>query len=63
MHCIVAEVDPRNAASVALCLRLGMRKEAHFVKGGWADTDVYARRDTEWDPRRNATVAPTPTPR
>jgi RimJ/RimL family protein N-acetyltransferase len=53
LHRIIAEVDPRNAASVALCLRLGMRKEGHLIgniwfKGGWADTDVYALRETEW---------------
>ncbi|WP_246205477.1 GNAT family N-acetyltransferase [Agromyces salentinus] len=58
LHRIVAEVDPQNAASVALCRRLGMRKEAHLVeniwfKGRWADTDVYALRDVEWDARRD----------
>jgi len=44
---IVAELDPRNAASVALCLRLGMRREALLVenlfsKGEWGDTAIYA---------------------
>lgn len=47
MHRVRAELDPRNDASVALCLRLGMRHEAHFVqdlwfKGEWADTGIYA---------------------
>ncbi|MET1044695.1 MAG: GNAT family protein [Microbacteriaceae bacterium] len=47
LHRVVAELDPRNDASVALCRRLGMREEAHFVqdlkfKGEWADTGVYA---------------------
>ncbi|KQM83798.1 GNAT family N-acetyltransferase [Agromyces sp. Leaf222] len=59
LHRIVAEVDPWNAASVALCRRLGMRKEAHFVgniwfKGRWADTEVYALREAEWDDRHDA---------
>jgi len=53
LHRVVAELDPRNAASVALCLRLGMRHEAHFVedmlfKGSWADTGVYALLAREW---------------
>jgi RimJ/RimL family protein N-acetyltransferase len=47
LHRVIAELDPRNARSVALCLRLGMRKEAHFIKdrsckGEWADTGIYA---------------------
>nr|WP_227411821.1 MULTISPECIES: GNAT family protein [unclassified Cryobacterium] len=46
-HRVIAELDPRNDASVNLCLRLGMRREAHFVedlwfKGEWADTGSYA---------------------
>jgi aminoglycoside 6'-N-acetyltransferase len=53
MHRVVAELDPRNLASVALCERLGMRHEAHFVenlwfKGEWADTGIYAILDREW---------------
>ena len=53
MHRVYAELDPRNAASVALCTRLGMRHEAHFVehmmfKGAWADTGVYAILAHEW---------------
>jgi len=44
---IVAELDPRNEASAALCRRLGMRREALLVenlfsKGEWGDTAVYA---------------------
>jgi RimJ/RimL family protein N-acetyltransferase len=58
-HRVYAELDPRNDASVALCLRLGMRHEAHFVehmmfKGEWADTGVYAILDHEWRARRAA---------
>ncbi len=53
LHRVKAELDPRNEASVALCLRLGMRREAHFVedmwfKGEWADTGVYAILAREW---------------
>ena len=53
MHRVRAELDPRNDASIALCRRLGMREEAHFVqdlffKGEWADTGVYAILDHEW---------------
>lgn len=53
LHRVTAELDPRNAASVALCLRLGMRHEAHHVedlmfKGAWADTGIYAILDREW---------------
>jgi aminoglycoside 6'-N-acetyltransferase len=54
LHRIFAELDPRNAASVALCKRLGMREEALFIenmmfKGDWADTGIYAILDREWN--------------
>jgi RimJ/RimL family protein N-acetyltransferase len=53
LHRVYAELDPRNDASVALCLRLGMRHEAHFVenmwfKGMWADTGIYGVLGREW---------------
>jgi RimJ/RimL family protein N-acetyltransferase len=53
LHRVFAELDTRNAASVALCKRLGMREEAHFVedlwfKGAWGDTGIYAILDREW---------------
>lgn len=53
LHRVFAELDPRNDASVALCRRLGMRHEAHFVKdmifkGEWADTGLYAILRDEW---------------
>jgi aminoglycoside 6'-N-acetyltransferase len=53
LHRVTAELDPRNRASIALCLRLGMRHEAHFVenlmfKGAWADTGIYAILEREW---------------
>lgn len=57
LHRVIAELDPRNAASVRLCRRLGMREEAHFVKdlmfrGEWADTGIYAILADEWRARR-----------
>jgi RimJ/RimL family protein N-acetyltransferase len=53
LHRVVAELDPRNDASIALCKRLGMREEAFFVKdlwfrGDWADTGMYAILRDEW---------------
>ena len=53
LHRVFANLDPRNDASAALCERLGMRREAHFVedlwfKGDWADTAIYAILDREW---------------
>jgi RimJ/RimL family protein N-acetyltransferase len=53
LHRVSAELDPRNLASIALCTRLGMREEAHFVKdlwfkGSWADTSVFALLREEW---------------
>jgi RimJ/RimL family protein N-acetyltransferase len=53
LHRVHAVLDPRNTASAALCRRLGMRAEAHFVedlwfKGEWGDTAVYAILDREW---------------
>ena len=53
LHRVYAELDPRNAASIALCKRLGMREEAIFVKdlwfkGEWADTGIFAILREEW---------------
>lgn len=53
LHRVYAELDPRNTASVALCERLGMRHEGHFVedmflKGEWTDTGRYAILEREW---------------
>ena len=47
LHRVMANIDPRNDASAALCKRLGMREEAYFVedmwfKGEWGDTGIYA---------------------
>jgi aminoglycoside 6'-N-acetyltransferase len=62
LHRVYAELDPRNAASVALCLRLGMRHEAHFrehmwFKGDWADTGIYAILEHERAPVARALSA------
>jgi RimJ/RimL family protein N-acetyltransferase len=53
LHRVIANLDPRNDASAALCERLGMRREADFVedlwfKGEWAGTAIYAILDREW---------------
>ena len=53
-HRIIASVDPRNTRSVKLLDRLGMRREAHFVKsividGKWCDDCVYAVLREEWE--------------
>lgn len=63
-HRVHAELDPRNSASVGLCERLGMRKEAHLVedillKGEWADTGIYGILESEWRARRAAQPRPT----
>jgi RimJ/RimL family protein N-acetyltransferase len=34
-HRVIAELDARNEASVALCGRLGMREEANFIEDLW----------------------------
>ena len=52
-HRVFASVDPRNAASMALFARLGMRREAHFrqslwFKGEWADDVVFGMLRSEW---------------
>jgi RimJ/RimL family protein N-acetyltransferase len=57
LHRVFARLDVRNHASIALCLRLGMREEAHFVqdmrfKDEWSDTGFYAILEEEWRRRR-----------
>lgn len=57
LHRILALVDCRNTASVALVERLGMRREGHFLqsywyKGAWADEYQYATLRDEWLRRR-----------
>jgi RimJ/RimL family protein N-acetyltransferase len=53
----VARCDPRNAASVAVLERLGMRREGHmrestWAKGEWTDDLLYAILDWEWQARQ-----------
>jgi RimJ/RimL family protein N-acetyltransferase len=52
-HRVFASVDPRNAPSIALLKRIGMRQEAHFreslwFKGEWVDDLVFAILESEW---------------
>lgn len=47
MHRVTAQLDARNAASAALCERVGMRLEAshrqdYWSKGEWTDSLLYA---------------------
>jgi RimJ/RimL family protein N-acetyltransferase len=53
LHRVIADLDARNDTSAALCRRLGMRQEAHFVedlwfKGAWGDTLIYALLARDW---------------
>jgi RimJ/RimL family protein N-acetyltransferase len=53
LHRVVARVDARNAPSLALCERLGMRREAllrenEWFKGEWTDEVDYALLADEW---------------
>jgi len=55
-HRVTAYCDPRNAASIALLERLGMRREGHlrestWAKGEWTDDLVYAVLRDEWQSR------------
>lgn len=38
-HRIIASIDPRNTASIKMVERLGMRKEAHFIKSLWFNNE------------------------
>jgi RimJ/RimL family protein N-acetyltransferase len=53
LHRVVARIDARNVASARLAERLGLRREAHFVrnemfKGEWTDELVYAVLADDW---------------
>lgn len=53
LHRMIARCDARNAGSVGVMRRLGMRQEAHFlqnewIKGEWTDEIVAAMLDEEW---------------
>jgi RimJ/RimL family protein N-acetyltransferase len=63
LHRVVARVDARNASSLALCERLGMRREAvllanEWFKGEWTDEVDYALLEDEWAAAHAA--GPTP---
>jgi RimJ/RimL family protein N-acetyltransferase len=52
-HRVFAHLDARNAASAALCERLGMRHEGTIVEeeyadGEWSDTAIYGVLLREW---------------
>lgn len=54
LHRVCGQADPRNAASVALMRRLGMRQEAHLreneiFKGEWGDLVIHAVLRREWE--------------
>lgn len=56
LHRIIGRADGRNDASAGLMTRLGLRKEAHFVKnelvkGEWTDEVVFAMLAEEWTAR------------
>jgi RimJ/RimL family protein N-acetyltransferase len=58
-HRAFASVDPRNVRSVALMQRVGMRKEAHFIKSlwfkdAWVDDVIFAMLASEWESKNNA---------
>jgi RimJ/RimL family protein N-acetyltransferase len=53
LHRVIATCDPRNEASYRVMEKLGMRREAHFVRdvqirGEWADEYFYAILEEEW---------------
>ena len=53
LHRVIAEVDPRNTASVVVLERLSMRREAHHLQAywdgsSWTDEYVYAILAQEW---------------
>jgi len=71
MHRIFGRIDARNAASARVLEKLGMRREARFVrselvKGEWTDEVVYAMLAAEWVSRSSSsdmsskTTAPAP---
>ena len=53
LHRVTARIDARNAASLRLAERVGMRREAHLVenewfKGEWSDEIDFAMLQREW---------------
>lgn len=56
LHRVIGRCDARNRPSARVLERLGMRREAHFVrneliKGEWTDELVYALLEDEWRDR------------
>jgi RimJ/RimL family protein N-acetyltransferase len=56
LHRIIGRCEARNTASARLMERLGLRREAHFVrnewiKGEWNDELVFAMLAEEWTAR------------
>jgi RimJ/RimL family protein N-acetyltransferase len=56
LHRIIGRADGRNTASARLMEKLGLRREAHFVrnefvKDEWTDEVVYAMLASEWADR------------
>jgi RimJ/RimL family protein N-acetyltransferase len=65
LHRVFAQLDPRNVASARLCVRLGMRQEAHlreesWFKGEWGDLAIYAVLAAEWRDAQGSGTAPGP---
>jgi [ribosomal protein S5]-alanine N-acetyltransferase len=53
LHRVIALIDTRNAASIALVERLGFRREGAFQQSyregqGWSDEYLYAILEDEW---------------
>ncbi len=53
VHRVWAQLEPVNGPSVRICERLGMRREALYLraswfKGAWSDLAVYGIRADEW---------------
>lgn len=62
LHRIVAESDPRNAASIRVMEHLGMRREAllvdsQFLKGEWIGEIICAILESEWRSRTQVVPA------
>ena len=56
LHRIWADSDPRNAASIRVMEKLGMRREADhvdamFLKAEWVGSTVFAMLESEWRSR------------
>jgi RimJ/RimL family protein N-acetyltransferase len=64
---VFSSVDPRNFRSLALMERIGMRKEAHFIKSlwfkdEWVDDMIFAMLGSSWESAgRESSVRAIPT--